>query len=641
MQTVSASWKWRVSWSYLVCKEQITGLICVIFEGNRRKNKHLITFVVSNYTSLFMKTRLCTTLFTLSFGLVYCQESVPENTKKERIAVLDERIDLMSKLYSSKELGFKRQQEKEMKVLLSRIIEKNPSKVALNDSLVSFFKRDSLFKDVQISNNGDGVNGNSAIEQVGIVLEELSDMAKLSSERNSIERNVKRILSKSKLFFSEPGYEIIDELGMFDPAVSSEVFKDNLGSVNSYNTVQFLYQSMRNWLELKQAVTSDNNTTRMEEKLQILVVKLNQVTNRRFYKFGFTDVSRQNVKDISVFTQNDMFTDFNLFGMNKDMNHTGGIHLNIGTDKMKMRLFPYINNDNIVSYQMFETGFDVYTPYIRDTNQVIKELSYAHDRPFASTFYFGRVKYRLHKKGHIRHTGRFNLMIIGGDQGRFFQELLHKDFIVSSIKPVGWDHQISEGGRLGFTVHHKIDFLLSSPDAALFEKWKSDNMRFLNPFFSFESRFSFDRTFIGGSLNFSSRDFFNSSGNHGDFKLSKLQKIRVDYVLGVDLQYTIHNSTISDFGMFKRYDDDPYDDEYVSSHYLSKDQLIPWIWKAHVRVNFRYRQATFFYEIVVNRKEFRELPLDDVLNPEYRKMLEERFDYKVYGVGTIGLIFNL
>ncbi|MNK00323.1 hypothetical protein D3C87_181060 [compost metagenome] len=584
-----------------------------------------------------MKTLICTTFFVIYSALVFGQESIAENIKKEKITALDERIDSLSKGHSSKELGFKRPQKKEMKALFSTVIEKKMTGISIKDSLVSFLKQDTLLKGVKISTNKDAVIGNTAVEQVDILLRELSDMAKFSSEQKSIERNVKRILSKNKLFFSEPGYEIIDELGMYDGSVSSEEFKDNLGYVNSYNTVQYLYQSMRNWLELKQAVKRDHNTTRMEEKLQILAVKLNQVANRRFYKFGFTDVSKQHVKDISVFTHNDLFA----VGLNQDMNHTGGLHLNIGTDKMKMRLLPYINNDNIVSYQMFETGFDVYTPYIRDTNQVIKELSYAHDRPFASTFYFGRVKYRLHKNGHIRHTGRFNLMIIGGSQGQFFQELLHKDFTVSSIKPVGWEHQISEGGRLGFTIHHKFDFLLSSPNAALFEKWKCDKMRFFNPFFSFESRFSYDRTFLGGSLNFSSRDFFNSSGNQGDFKLSKLQKVRVDYVLGFDLQYTIHNSTISDFGMFKRQDDDPYDDEYTSYYYMSRDQLIPWIWKARLRVNFRYRQATFFYEMVVNRKEFRELPLDDVLNPDHRKILEERFDYKVYGVGTIGLIFNL
>lgn len=588
-----------------------------------------------------MKTILFTTIFTISFTISFSQESEAEKNKRERITVLDEEIDFLSKSHSSKELSFKRPQKREIETLLTKVIKENSSNISIKDSLESFLKQDTLFKGVNISANKDAVNGNSAVEQAGVLLKEISDITKFTSEQKSIERNVKRILSKSKLFFSEPGYELIDELGMYDGNVPPETFKINLGYVNSYNTVQYLYQSMRNWLELKQVVGRDNNTTRMEEKLQILAIKLNQVTNRRFYKFGFTDVSRQNVKDISVFTHNDMFTDFNLFGMNKDMNHTGGLHLNIGTDKMKMRLLPYINNDNIVSYQMFETGFDVYTPYIRDTNQIIKELSYAHDRPFASTFYFGRVKYRLHKNGHIRHTGRFDLMIIGGSQGRFFQELLHKDFIVSSIKPVGWDHQIAEGGRLGFTVHHKFDFLLISPNAALFERWKCDKMRFFNPFLSLESRFSYDRTFIGASLNFSSRDFFNSSGNHGDFKLSRLQKVRVDYVLGFDLQYTIHNSTISDFGMFKRYNDDPYDDEYTSYYYMSRDQLIPWIWKAHLRFNFRYRQATFFYEIVVNRKEFKELPLDDVINADHKKILEERFAYKVYGVGTIGLTFNL
>ena len=93
--------------------------------------------------------------------------------------------------------------------------------------------------------------------------------------------------------------------------------------------------------------------------------------------------------------------------------------------------------------------------------------------------------------------------------------------------------------------------------------------------------------------------------------------------------------------MFKRYDDDIYDDEYLSSYYLDKSRLIPWIWKARLRINYRYRKATIYYELLFNRKEFKELPLDDVLDLEYKKILEDRFDYRVYGVGTIGLIFNL
>ena len=290
---------------------------------------------------------------------------------------------------------------------------------------------------------------------------------------------------------------------MYDNSVSVETFKNNLGYIESYNTIQYLHDCLTEFLGDNQGIENGNNDTRIQEKLFVLSNRLRQLTKQRFYKFGYTEISEQCVKDVVVFTNNDMFTDFNTFDFNQDMNHTGGIHLSIGTDKLKMRLLPFINGDNIVSYQAFETGFDVYTPYLRDTNQIIKELSYSHDRPFASTFYFGRIKYRLHKKGHIRHTGHFNLMIIGGSQGRFFQELLHKDFIVSSIKPIGWDHQISNGGRLGYTIHHKFDFLLSSPNAAMFKGWDSITwMRFFNPFISFESRFSFDRTFLGGSINF-------------------------------------------------------------------------------------------------------------------------------------------
>lgn len=94
-------------------------------------------------------------------------------------------------------------------------------------------------------------------------------------------------------------------------------------------------------------------------------------------------------------------------------------------------------------------GFDVYTPYFKDT-AVFKSLDSYNplDRPHASFQYFG-----WSKKGISLHDKyRWELTVkagkIGGFAGEGFQTPLHQD-ITQSPKPVGWGAQIANGGRIG------------------------------------------------------------------------------------------------------------------------------------------------------------------------------------------------
>src|SRR3989338_2368177 len=260
--------------------------------------------------------------------------------------------------------------------------------------------------------------------------------------------------------------------------------------------------------------------------------------------------------------------------------------------------------------------------------------------PLLCIQFFGRTKYRMHRRGHIRHTGQFQMVIIGGQLGPYFQELLHKDVAVSSVKPVGWNNQISNGGRLGFHVYHKFDFMLFSEYASIFGT-KTPFFRYLNPFLGVALQASHEKSFVGAQLSFSSQDFFNASGNYQDFQLKKLQKIRLDYLLNFRYQYVLHNSLLEDFGMFKRAEDDPFDDEYLSVYFLQKNQIRRNVFTVSLQLNCRYRNMTFFYQVFLNTKEFseRELPTD--INPEYAATLTERFKYQWYGYGSIGLVFNV
>lgn len=545
-------------------------------------------------------------------------------TNENKIVAFDKYLNHVIDSCSIKECSFKFRTFKKMQVSIYHVPLSNTETV--NDIL----ENDKVLRKL----------GTSA--KAVARMDALSKSIKFDSKKGINElRRIFNLLADSKLYFADSIYIGIERLGMLNPDTNTAAFKLQMGYMHNFNSVQYLWILMKSWLELNSMSEMDQDYILLKEKMEILSDRLIEVTKGSYYKFAITDISKEKVKDISFSTQNDMFVDFNRLDFNQDMGYTGGLHLSFSTDFLKMRLFPYFNGDHILSYQKFATGFDVYTPYLRDTIQDLKAISYQHDRPFASTFYFGRTKYRLHKKGYLRHTGEFDLMVIRSQIGRYFQELLHKDFTVSSIKPVGWDHQISNGGRLGATIHHKFDFLLLSENASIFNGRKCAGMKFLNPYLSAEGQLSHEKTFIAAAATISSRDFYNSSGNHTDFKLKQLQKLRFDYSLGLQLSYVFHNSLLGDFGITKRIDDDIYDDEFLSTYYLPENLIVKWVWKVSGQINYHYRNTTLFYSFNLQKKEFREQPLYDVGNQAYKNILENRFDYTVYGWGAFGLIFNL
>jgi len=462
-----------------------------------------------------------------------------------------------------------------------------------------------------------------------------------STNTQNEQRRIFQVISKSKFYFADGVYQGFDELGVYNKDSTIASFKLKVGYIKNYNTIHYLHVCLKNWIELNSLYSTNQNYTLLEDKMRVLNNRLTEITSENYYKFGYTEISNEKIKDIELNTSNDMFTDFNIFDYNKDMGYTGGLSMSFATDYFKMRLLPYVNGDNILSYQTIDIGFKVFTPYIRDTIQDLKLLSYQYDRPFASTLYLGRTKHRLHRNGNLRHTGKFHLIIIGSQTGKYFQELLHKDFTVESIKPVGWNNQISNGGRLGYSLYHKFDFLLSSENSSIIKPWKTTKTKFINPFLSFEGQLSHERTYVGSSLNISSSNFSNSSGKLNDFKLKKLQKYRFDYLVGAKMSYVVHNSLLGDFGITQRYDDDKFDDEFLSNYFLTSNLIENWVWDFYSQVSFKYRKTTFFYTLNFQKKEFKERTYEEGIDDNYKRILENRFNYNFYGYGTIGIVFNL
>lgn len=548
--------------------------------------------------------------------------SFAQTPELDALAQFDKRMDFLvdSLSYGESHFSFHR---------LRKIVRKTSDCSDINQCITISALRKMLRDDKTLKNLG------VSKEAIDLLTSE-SDVQNFEFKLLAEKRRMLRALSNSKLYFAQDVFEGINRIGLFDAGVKLEQFRSDVENLQHFNTVHYLYECLKSWLELNEENKTTKNYRVLTEKMAILETHLLALTSKTYYKFDYTEIAHKKVKEISVSTQNDLFVP----GMNRDMGYTGGLQIDVASDYMKMRLIPYINGDNILSYQAFNCGFKVFTPYIRDTDDSLKLLSYQYDRPFASTLFFGRSKYRLHRRGHIRHTGQFHLVIIGGQIGPYFQQLLHKDVAISSVKPVGWNNQISNGGRLGFHVYHKFDFMLFSNDASIFGV-RVPFFKYLNPFVSADVQVAHEKTFAGASFTLSSRDFFNSSGTMQDFQLKKLQKLRLDYVLSFRYQYIIHNSMLGDFGLFARADDDPFDDEYLSVYFLQKDQIRKNVFTVSAQVNCRYRNMSFFYQVFLHTKEFTERPLPDAITGEYRETLEKRFNYQWYGYGSLGLVFNV
>lgn len=121
--------------------------------------------------------------------------------------------------------------------------------------------------------------------------------------------------------------------------------------------------------------------------------------------------------------------------------------IEIGTD-----FFAFLRKRATKSYQTLLYGFDVYTPYFKDSTIFSADTSFnTKDRPHASFQYVGWSKKGLSRNGKYKWASTIKFGKIGGKAGAKFQNALHQD-ISYSPRPKGWDAQIANGGRIGLLI---------------------------------------------------------------------------------------------------------------------------------------------------------------------------------------------
>lgn len=464
-------------------------------------------------------------------------------------------------------------------------------------------------------------------------------------DKNAQKELTKLIIQQESWIFKRVRH-LIDTLDLKNGLADENELRRRLEYLNTYHSISYIYAEFDKFV-VQQEKTSNSNRSYiygLKRNQKALVDRMNYIFERDYIHYRNPIFSKKIMKEITFFHDNDVFMiPLSANIRNEDKYYTGGGRLEMKTDFLKMRfllnIFPEVRK-RVLSYQGVFAGIAAYTPYIRykDIAMADRIANYEKDRPFGSYEYFGRSKYRMHYRGLWRWKSQFSIGIIGGKKGSIAQSIIHRDQAWKSVKVIGWDRQIANGGRFAMNIDHKIDLMLFSKERALFNKanrWDNKPAKgndYINVSSTLGLHVGNYLTAIDFGLGFSTLNFIEQNGDN-NYRLKNGKLFRWKVYVNAYGRWVIHNSMLEGFGLFNTYPDDPYDDEPISVYQLERDQVVPLVYYLEVGASMRMNKTTLFLKWVYNTKEF-----ERAINS---CPLGEEKACNIYGWGTVGAAFNL
>jgi len=411
----------------------------------------------------------------------------------------------------------------------------------------------------------------------------------------------------------------------------------------------------------------------LQAKLDLVDDYINMVSEINYQQYRPQQTGDTWLKSIHVFHENDIFF---FPGRNLDRDYTGGFRIEFMTDQFKMRILKnWGNNQRTLSYQSILVGGEGYTPYIRFSEEELKDRGVLYDidsstmfftdpsldsiknhmrenqrltdRPFASFQYLARGKYRILASGLARMQSFFKFGIVGGEVGKDIQAIIHQDFDPEAQRVLNWEDQIGSGGRFALNVEHKLDLSLLSNDFSVFGEgdkvldFMEDLPTDFNIYAPFEVAFGTVHTHVGTGIGIMNQSFREISGTNvpklvANRSYSFCRRIWESTTLGLEYnyRYVIHNSMLEGVGIYKPFQDDLLDDEAVTVYKLDAEDVARHLHRLTFRLVYRVEKvAVFYHQTRFLNKEFEvqdEAPLySEFATPD------------LYGYGRIGLNFFL
>ncbi|APG64807.1 hypothetical protein LPB136_05275 [Tenacibaculum todarodis] len=366
----------------------------------------------------------------------------------------------------------------------------------------------------------------------------------------------------------------------------------------------------------------DRSPSEMKKILQIINKRTQEVSSYEFALYQHRDAKEKWIKYVYF----DHANDFLSFLYNNDRDMTGASRFEVGTDKIKLRLFAKRNDDwynlNSKSWYTYQTVFaggEAYTPDL-DSPLLISEESYnPYDRPFASFIYFGWSRHGIFRSGKSKYSIEWKIGTIGSLAPDKVQSAIHRDLTIGTRKPYGWDSQIASGGRVGINYNFNFEYLFDKNESYI-------------PYTSLfgDLKVGTQNTSVGVGINFSNKDL----KSRGALNIPLLKNNKIDFALNfkTELRYVIHNSMLEGYGVFKRTpDEDP--SSPIDIHFLNGDQINRLLSISELSIGIDFKYLGFFYSF-------------NIMSPEYEinNIPEENIplnDSRWNHVGKLGILFKI
>jgi hypothetical protein len=325
----------------------------------------------------------------------------------------------------------------------------------------------------------------------------------------------------------------------------------------------------------------------------------------QFPNYNYETTKKKPIKFVSIRSGNDLFTptgiissfygknyyvpDIPVFQRNDDRDYTGSFLLEIGTDYLNL-----LRRRPIKSYQTLLYGFDVFTPYFRDTSIFFADTTHnIKDRPHASFQYFGWSKKCISKYNRYRWVTTFKFGRIGGKTGENFQTALHQD-ISNSPRPKGWGHQIANGGRLGISLEGEQEFFIFQND------WHPNNSDFfkMNLISTIAEKIGTYMTMVTYGLQLTNKNFTENNQNFINKRTRQTVNYRLEHLMwniGMNINYTFHNTMLEGYGIFSTSEKDSDILTPKSKYILDDCQIKRITYVTNITLSYTSRFATFFY----------------------------------------------
>lgn len=317
--------------------------------------------------------------------------------------------------------------------------------------------------------------------------------------------------------------------------------------------------------------------------------QLDMMMSLKYPYYSYENIHKQAVKFIGIRTGNDLFAPT---AKNYDRDYTGSILFEVGTDFLNpLRRRP------LKSYQTVLYGFDVWTPQFNDSTKFQNFDDYdSLDRPHGSFQYIGWSKKGLSKYNHLRWSTTIKMGKIGGNIGAQFQTALHQD-VSYSLRPKGWDAQVSNGGRLGISLETKHEYQFR------WNRSKTNPNGISNWYFSPFVELKVGSYMTNGTLGvqWSNKAFSQTNHNFINHRTRQNVNSRWDhfmYNVAFKSTYVVHNTMLEGYGVFQTSDQDPSKiDEFTPSsvYVLKNEQLNRLVHTGNVTLGYTTRYASFFY----------------------------------------------